>query len=82
MGRLTLQQAIKGHQDWVWQVAWSPDGSLLASCSGDKSVKLWGQPRGSQEWECVLELQDGPSRTIRGVCWSPCGESLAYFGQV
>lgn len=30
-----------GHQSQVYGVAFSPDGKLLASCSFDKSIKLW-----------------------------------------
>jgi WD40 repeat protein len=32
------------HQDLVFQVAWSPDGSTLATCSSDATVKLWDAP--------------------------------------
>jgi WD40 repeat protein len=31
-----------GHTDWVYAVAASPDGSRLASGSGDGTVKIWG----------------------------------------
>lgn len=35
IGRMT------GHQGIIFQIQFSPDGTLIASCSGDKSVKLW-----------------------------------------
>ncbi len=28
-----------GHEDRVWQVAWSPSGNILASCSGKYQIK-------------------------------------------
>ena len=42
---MALEQVciLKGHLDRVWNVAWSPNGSLLASCGGDKVVRIWGK---------------------------------------
>lgn len=40
-------QKLEGHTDRVWGLAWNPtsgaDGvpAVLASCSGDKTVKIW-----------------------------------------
>ncbi|MFX1506720.1 MAG: serine hydrolase [Promethearchaeota archaeon] len=37
----TLIHNLTGHNDLVWSVAFSPDGSLLATCSADESIKIW-----------------------------------------
>lgn len=71
-----LVQRIVAHPDSrCWFVAWNPTGTLLASCGGDKAVRIWGKEGDS--WECKTVLQDGHQRTVRKVAWSPCGTYLA-----
>lgn len=36
-----VAQTLRGHQDYVQTLAFSPDGSLLISGSRDKSIRLW-----------------------------------------
>ena len=39
-------QKLEGHTDWVKAVAFSQDGSLLASASDDRTVRLWNPSTG------------------------------------
>lgn len=50
-------QKLEGHSDRVWSLAWNPvtagSSGMLASCSGDKTVRIWQRgPSGS--WECSV----------------------------
>lgn len=66
---------LSGHQERVWCVTWNNAGTLLASSSGDKTIRIWGKE--GDNWICKTILTDGHSRTIRRVAWSPCGQFLA-----
>ncbi|XP_064353962.1 probable cytosolic iron-sulfur protein assembly protein CIAO1 [Dromaius novaehollandiae] len=73
---LSLLCRLPAHPDSrCWYLAWSPGGSLLASCGGDRVVRLWG--REGPGWACRAVLGEGHQRTVRKVAWSPCGTYLA-----
>lgn len=65
---------LQEHDDEVWNLQFSNDGSLLASCGADGLVLLWNL----DEFEAFLSLQmeepDGATRVANGVVkavWSP-----------
>ena len=39
----TLAATLEGHSGEVYSVAFSPNGSTLASGASDETVKLWGR---------------------------------------
>jgi hypothetical protein len=69
---------LSGHSQPVWHAAWHPSGRLLATCSADKSIKLWA-PSGDiiGLWECKETQETSHSKSVRRVEWSRSGELLA-----
>ncbi|KAJ5559388.1 hypothetical protein N7513_001787 [Penicillium frequentans] len=63
---------FEGHSDNVNSIAWSPDGSRLASASSDKIIRIWDPATG----ESVLTLE-GHSDSVNSIAWSPDGSRLA-----
>ena len=63
---------MKGHTDWVNAVAFSHDGSLLASASSDQTVRLW-DPRTGQEVQVLKDHTGG----VNAVAFSQDGSLLA-----
>jgi WD40 repeat protein len=37
-----------GHKDRVTGICFSQDGKTIASCSGDKTIKLWNSENGKE----------------------------------
>jgi WD40 repeat protein len=68
-GRIGRPEAL------VWQVAFSPDGSLLASAGGDETVRVWEVASGR-----LLATLTGHTQAVTSVAFSPDGRWLASGG--
>jgi WD40 repeat protein len=63
---------LTGHNERVRGLAYSPDGTALASCGSDWSVRLWDVMTGAQRL-----LLRGHRRNVLGVVFSPDGRVIA-----
>jgi WD40 repeat protein len=72
---------VSGHEERAWHVAWNPTKPLLASCSADKSVRLYNYTKSADGSEInfahVTTISTGHTKTIRTLAWAPSGETLA-----
>ena len=70
-GRVS-KNVLEGHKGIVFQVCFSVDKILLASCSDDRSIRLWNRSSG----KLVRKLKDRYSRIL--TCqFSPVGSLIA-----
>ena len=67
-----VRAVLRGHDEWVLRVAWSPDGRRLATASSDRTARIWDPHIGRQ-----LTLLRGHGGEVRGTAWSPDGRRLA-----
>ena len=61
-------KTFKGHKHDVNAITWDPQGKLLASCSDDRSLKIWNMKQDT----CVHNLQ-AYNNIIYTIKWSPTG---------
>jgi serine/threonine protein kinase len=71
LGEPTVQTLV-GHSGDVFGVAWSPDGSWLASGSDDQTLRIWEAASGR-----LAQTLTGHTDKIFAVAWSPDGKQIA-----
>jgi WD40 repeat protein/serine/threonine protein kinase len=65
-------RAFSGHDGWVYRLAFSADGTRLASGSADRTARLWDVATGRE-----LRTFKGHTAGVEGVALSPDGTRLA-----
>lgn len=67
-----LINTMMGHTNYISAIAWSPDGSKIASSDEDYTVRLWN-PHSSSD---LFTLQHA-SQVVAALAWHPYSDQLA-----
>jgi tetratricopeptide (TPR) repeat protein len=66
-----LLQTFRGHESWVYQAAFSPDGQQVVTASADKTAKLWAVSSGQ-----LLQTFQGHKNSVYQAAFSPNGQQV------
>ncbi|KAM0748575.1 WD40 repeat-like protein [Meredithblackwellia eburnea MCA 4105] len=91
--KVILEAELKGHSERAWHSSWSPASPLIASCSTDKSIRIYSfTPTNSASssdsnhkddeepayrFSLKSTIPTSHGRTVRSLSFSPTGTTLA-----
>ncbi len=61
---------------WINDIAWSPDGTLLAAAIDDGDVQIWDVKRGN-----IIQVLKKSNESVLAVAWSPDGRKIVSGGR-
>lgn len=89
MLRLQSLGSLPAHAEPAWTVSFNPTRSLLASCSTDRTIRLYSyiipsssdglpsQDDSQAVFSLAKVIETDHKRTVRSIAWSPDGRTLA-----
>ena len=69
-------KAFTGHQDWILDVAFSPNGKTFATGGKDATIRIW-----SVETLAEVDVLRGHTSEISALAYSPDGQRIASAGR-
>lgn len=70
---IKVKQCLRGHKNFIHQIAWSPNGNSIATVSRDNTIRIWDSVTGQMNSLFRDELE------VFGIAWSPDCESIASW---
>ena len=67
---------LQGHTDWVWNIAFSPDGQWLVSASLDSTLRVWSVPDGQP-----IHVLEGHTYDVFGLAISADSQLVVSTGE-
>ncbi|KAF5380031.1 hypothetical protein D9615_006173 [Tricholomella constricta] len=67
---------LPGHTERAWHIAWNPTRPLLASCSADKTVRMYAYTPACK-FTHVSTIATGHTKAVRALAWALSGRTLA-----
>ncbi|KAG2738066.1 WD40 repeat-like protein, partial [Suillus brevipes Sb2] len=62
---------IKGSDDWIWTIKYSPQGDKFAAGGSDDIIRVW-----SKDGELLIEIKGHDSGIVTSLCWSKDGKYI------
>jgi eukaryotic-like serine/threonine-protein kinase len=69
--------SYQGHSDYIWSVAWSPDGAYIVSCSQDGTAQVWTASNGKRQLSTRSHISPAIADDFaKAVVWSPTSKQI------